>query len=142
MREPIEAEMTTRHLVSHCLRARRSALRLTQQDVVCRLAELGLVTTNRALSNVERGAGLDAARLPELAAALECSVTYLVGLTDDPRRWRPDPGRKPALRSTVAGHSVEPPDGTASGSIADVHTHPPILGPDVPDLHQRRTREV
>jgi hypothetical protein len=26
-----------------------------------------------------------------LAAALDCTVTYLIGLTDEPHRWEPDP---------------------------------------------------
>ena len=29
-------------------------------------------------------------KLPELARALDCSLTYLVGLTDDPTSWEPD----------------------------------------------------
>ena len=49
------------------------------------------MTTNRALSSLEHGAGLDIAKLPELAHVLDCTVTYLVGLTDDPHSWAPDP---------------------------------------------------
>lgn len=119
-----------RHLVSQRLRARRRALGLTQQQVVARLGQLGLSTTNRALSSCERGAGLDVSKLPELATALDCSVTYLLGLTDDPRRWHPDPhprllGDHPRPRAAPAG------TGAAAGRS---RTYPPILSPDVPDF--------
>jgi transcriptional regulator with XRE-family HTH domain len=69
---------------------RRHDLGLTQRDVVDRLAELGLETTNRTLSAMEHGQGVDVGRLPGLAAALDCTVTYLLGLTADPRAWAPD----------------------------------------------------
>jgi len=72
------------------LRERRSELGLTQKQVVTRLGRVGVHTTNRALSSLEHGTGLDVAKLPELASALDCTVTYLVGLTDDPHRWEPD----------------------------------------------------
>lgn len=72
------------------LAERRRMLGLTQQDVVDRLAELGVSATNRSMSAMEHGQGLDVGRLPELASALECSVTYLLGLTVDPERWEPD----------------------------------------------------
>lgn len=83
-------------LITQRLRARRVDLGLTQQEVVTRLARCGVRTTNRALSSLEHGAGLDVAKLPELAAALDCTVTYLVALTDDPHRWEPDAGRRAA----------------------------------------------
>lgn len=72
------------------LRERRRSLGLTQLQVVRRLAEFGVVTTNKALSSLEHGAGVDVAKLPEFAAALECTVTYLLGLTEDPDNWQPD----------------------------------------------------
>ena len=72
------------------LRARRRELGLTQAEVVAILARDGAPLTNRALSAMENGRGLDLGRLPDLAAALNCTVTYLVGLTDDPVRWEPD----------------------------------------------------
>jgi transcriptional regulator with XRE-family HTH domain len=77
-------------LIPHRLRTRRCELGLTQKQVVTRLARCGLRTTNRALSSLEHGTGIDVAKLPELAAALDCTVTYLIGLTDDPRCWEPD----------------------------------------------------
>ena len=58
--------------------------------MVARLRRLGVVTTNKALSSLEHGAGLDVCKLPEIARALDCSLTYLVGLTDDPKSWEPD----------------------------------------------------
>ena len=72
------------------LRARRRELGLTQAEVVAILVRDGAPLTNRALSAMENGRGLDLGRLPDLAAALNCTVTYLVGLTDDPVRWEPD----------------------------------------------------
>ena len=72
------------------LAERRRQLGLTQQDVVDRLAGMGVAATNRSLSAMEHGQGLDVGRLPELATALDCSVTYLLGLTTDPHRWEPD----------------------------------------------------
>lgn len=77
-------------LITHRLRERRSELGLTQKQIVTRLGRVGVHTTNRALSSLEHGTGLDVAKLPELASALDCTVTYLVGLTDDPHRWEPD----------------------------------------------------
>jgi len=83
-----------------------------------RLRRIGVVTTNKALSSLEHGAGLDVCKLPEIARALDCSLTYLVGLTDDPKRWEPDgtewptdPGAAPIRQRTV---------------LPEV---PPILGP-------------
>jgi transcriptional regulator with XRE-family HTH domain len=69
---------------------RRHELGLTQRDVVERLASLGLTTTNRTLSAMEHGQGVDVGRLPELAVALDTTVTYLLGLTADPLSWVPD----------------------------------------------------
>ena len=42
-------------------------LGLTQKEVVARLRRLGVVTTNKSLSSLEHGAGLDVGKLPELA---------------------------------------------------------------------------
>jgi transcriptional regulator with XRE-family HTH domain len=113
-----------RHLIlTHRLRARRLQLGLTQKQVVSRLARRGIRTTNKTLSSFEHGAGLDVARLPELAAALECTVTYLLGLTEDPLTWEPDRSRGsvPERRGPSA----------ADGNW--------ILGPDVPARPVRRT---
>jgi transcriptional regulator with XRE-family HTH domain len=84
---------------------RRRHLGLTQQEVVDRLTELGVSATNRTLSAMEHGQGIDIGRLPELAIALQCTVTYLLGLTTDPLRWIPDDGTVPtgpeeAVRTT------------------------------------------
>jgi transcriptional regulator with XRE-family HTH domain len=80
-----------RHLeVSQRLRERRRLLGLTQKQVTSRLGRLGIASTNKSLSSLEHGAGLDVAKLPELAAALDCTVTWLLGLTDDPHQWEPD----------------------------------------------------
>jgi hypothetical protein len=42
------------------------------------------------VSSLEHGAGVDVVKLPELAAALDCTVSYLLGLTADPHSWEPD----------------------------------------------------
>ena len=67
---------------------------------MARLRRIGVVTTNKALSSLEHGAGLDVCKLPEIARALDCSLTYLVGLTDDPASWEPDFEHWPGHRST------------------------------------------
>jgi transcriptional regulator with XRE-family HTH domain len=111
-----------RHLiVTHRLRARRVKLGLTQKQVVSRLARRGIRTTNKTLSSFEHGAGVDVVRLPELAAALDCTVTYLLGLTEDPCAWEPD----------RAGGAVQD---RRKVSIAEGNW---ILGPDVPSRSAR-----
>lgn len=147
-----------RHLVvSSRLRDRRHVLGLTQKQVVTRLVALGVTCTNKSLSSLEHGAGIDVGRLPELAAALECTVTYLLGLTEDPRSWQPDgaPGRAPRTAhrrgsSSPNGAAAPPaPAPTAAeprsepGATADAHRDVDqvgrILGPYVPD-HPRGRR--
>jgi len=86
------------------LRTRRLALGLTQLDVVARLQQRGYTTTSRGVSAMENARGLDLGLLPELAAVLDCTVTYLLGLTVDPWAWHPgelngaDRSRVTALR--------------------------------------------
>ncbi len=107
---------------------RRHALGLTQYDVVARLAGLGVAASNRTLSAMEHGQGVDVGRLPELAGALDCTITYLLGLTDDPGRWSPD--------ATGPGAPLAPPaPAAASGGLAATTGTPAgwILGPDIPD---------
>lgn len=132
-----------RHLVvAQRLRQRRDALGLTQQQVVARLAGMGLRTSNRALSNLERGAGVDVGRLPELATALECTVTFLLGLTDQPDRWGPDLGEPPGHRENAATSPTVPLASTRvprhsqpndADSRANSERHSWILGMHVPD---------
>jgi hypothetical protein len=90
----------------------------------------GAGLTNRSLSSMERGRGFDLGWLPELASALECSVTYLLGLTDNPGRWEPD--THPA--STVPAQAAPAPD--LPGLVAPVTEHKAhhnwILSPDIP----------
>lgn len=95
---------------------RRHDLGLTQHDVVRRLEALGVCASNRTLSAMEHGQGVDVGRLPELAMALDCTVTYLLGLTASPESWLPD-------RSDGDGRSWAAPHATTSW----------ILGPDIPD---------
>jgi transcriptional regulator with XRE-family HTH domain len=125
-------------VITHRLRRRRAELGLTQKQVVTRLGRAGLHTTNRAVSSLEHGAGVDVAKLPELAAALNCTVTYLVGLTDDPQRWEPDH----PLTPDPADLPTQPdPLSRVTNAAAPATLAPPaqgsrpswILGLDVPD---------
>ena len=103
---PYDDRSAPRHLVvSERLRRRRRELGLTQMDVVVRLHGLGVNTSNKTVSSLEHGAGLDLAKLPEIARALECTITYLVGLTADPASWEPD---DPAWPSRDAAPRREP----------------------------------
>ena len=118
-----------RHLVvSERLRLRRRELGLTQKEVVSRLRRIGVATTNKALSSLEHGAGLDVGKLPEIARALECSLTYLVGLTDDPTSWEPDFEHWPGRRRTVP-RPAAPPPAMRSGNGTPAKVVPRILGP-------------
>jgi transcriptional regulator with XRE-family HTH domain len=122
---PLERESWTDRqlLIPQRLRTRRCELGLTQKQVVSRLGRRGVRTTNRALSSLEHGAGIDVAKLPEIAAALDCTVTYLMGLTEDPDRWEPD---KPISQVGTALRPVP-----ATGCL--------ILGGEVPDRMRRYT---
>src|SRR5687767_16004355 len=104
-------------------------LNLTQKEVVARLRRLGVATTNKSLSSLEHGAGLDVGKLPELARALECTLTYLVGLTDDPGRWEPDSARWPRGRPAVP--TMHEPVTLSSRAPAQAGSPecPAILGP-------------
>ena len=98
-----------RHLVvSERLRRRRRELGLTQKEVVVRLRRLGVNTSNKAVSSLEHGAGLDLCKLPEVARALDCTLTYLVGLTDDPERWEPDDAMWTATAPRAEPSRAEP----------------------------------
>lgn len=85
------------------MRDRRLALGLTQREVAARLTERGNPISNRSLSAMENGRGVDLGLVPDLADALRCSVTYLLGLTSDPASWLPE--HHPA----VNGHPASPP---------------------------------
>ena len=112
-----------RHLVvSERLRRRRRELGLTQKEVVVRLRRFGVSTTNKAVSSFEHGAGLDLCKLPEIARALDCTLTYLVGLTDDPARWEPDD-------ATWTGSAPEPRGEPARAESQFRAESPWILGP-------------
>jgi transcriptional regulator with XRE-family HTH domain len=123
------------------IRERRRELGLTQAEVVERVARHGSRLSNQALSAIENGRRLAVGRLPDLAEALDCTVTYLIGLAADPRNWQPDrqetvtpPPPPPGSRETLARQPRSP---GASG--------PPhrswILGPDLPGEFRGRARE-
>jgi transcriptional regulator with XRE-family HTH domain len=118
-------------LITRRLRQRRAELGLTQKQVVTRLGRCGLQTTNRAVSSLEHGAGVDVAKLPELAVALDCTITYLIGLTNDPHRWEPDPphGRQPSAQPRPARDSPPTPEALPAPSW--------ILGLEIPDRPSR-----
>lgn len=114
------------------LRQRRCELGLTQKQVVTRLGRCGVQTSNRALSSIEHGAGIDVAKLPELAAALNCTVTYLIGLTDDPHRWEPDAPFVLAPKVTAAVSHLRPVERAIT-----THETSLILGEEIPDRGHR-----
>ncbi len=130
-------------IVTSRIRERRHALGLTQKQVVTRLAALGVMSTNKSLSSLEHGAGIDVGKLPELAAALDCTVTYLLALTDDPTSWQPA-GSAPLTAGLSRLHTADPRNPPAAPrssptprSMSDTDTvdrDPPgwILGPFAP----------
>jgi transcriptional regulator with XRE-family HTH domain len=118
------------------IRERRLQLGLTQAQVAALLASQGTPLSNQVLSAIENGRGLAVGRLPGLAAVLDCTVTYLIGLTADPRRWEPDRpvqlGNQAAERpvSSPPPSPVPPPGGAAAASGGQRRIW--ILGPDPP----------
>lgn len=115
------------------IRERRRQFRLTQAEVVDRVNGQGSRLSNQALSTIENGRRLAVGRLPDLAAALECTVSYLLGLTADPDRWTPD---NPAAQ-TSAPTSPRPERNAPGTNGSPGGATPPrrswILGPDLPD---------
>ncbi len=117
------------------IRERRRQLGLTQAEVVERVNGQGSRLSNQALSAIENGRRLAVGRLPDLAAALHCTVSYLLGLTADPDRWEPDDPRpeppggvRPEPSGGRAGLGANGTPGRATPSRRSW-----ILGPDVPD---------
>lgn len=97
---------------------RRERLGLSQRDVIDRLAGLGATASNRALSAMEHGNGIDVGRLPELAIALECTITYLLGMTGQPQRWTPD-AVAPDMRDPAAALADPSPAALANCDPAE-----------------------
>lgn len=124
------------------IRERRRELGLTQADVVERVARHGSRLSNQALSAIENGRRLAVGRLPDLAEALDCTVTYLIGLAADPRSWQPDRQETATPLPPASGHhetlARRPRSQGASG--------PPhrswILGPDLPGEFRGRACET
>ena len=102
---------------------RRHRLGLTQADVVDRLNALGVAASNRTVSAMEHGQGVDLGRLPELAVALDCTITYLLGLTGEPAHWAPDSMSVPVTVDVTVPMSPAAEHGSW------------VLGPDIPDRH-------
>lgn len=124
-----------RHLmVSSRLRERRHLLGLTQKQVVTRLASLGVSSTNKSLSSLEHGAGIDVGKLPELAVALDCTVTYLLGLTNDPCSWQPQGAARWGARPATTRPARTGRDATASpAQVASPRSRPDDRAQPVPD---------
>lgn len=122
-------------VVSQRLRQRRRELGLTQKQVVSRLSRQGLRTTNKTLSCQEHGAGLDVAHISYLASALDCTTTYLLGLTDDPHGWEPDPMDGRWHRASEPITVAPEPEQTSPARAGNW-----ILGPVVPVRPSRRSR--
>ena len=81
---------------------RRNALGLKQAQVVERLGKLGVLMSVATYSRYEWGKPtIEPHVLPALAMALECSVTFLLALTDNPAKWTPD-RKPPAEQGTPA----------------------------------------
>jgi hypothetical protein len=147
----VSDQVAERHWVcARRLRERRVQLALTQAELVNRLARRGVILTNRTVSAMENGRGLDLGRVPDLAAVLTCSVTYLLGLTDDPHRWEPDvpltpdpvgpEGRPTAAAPTAAAPTgavtaPEPPAAAGSADRDRATRRTWILGPEPPPDH-------
>jgi transcriptional regulator with XRE-family HTH domain len=128
------------------IRERRRELGLTQAEVVERVSRYGSRLSNQALSAIENGRRLAVGRLPELAEALGCTVTYLLGLTAEPHRWHPDlpdaPDTPHAPDTPGAAHAAGAPPDARTPATRPEHYIPPrhswILGPDVPAVTPRR----
>jgi transcriptional regulator with XRE-family HTH domain len=123
------------------IRERRKDLGLTQAEVVERVSRHGSRLSNQALSAIENGRRLAVGRLPDLAFALDCTVTYLIGLTADPHRWQPD-GPDAAESSTAPDTPKRSPapdvppraPGPAVRDLVSQSRRNWILGPDVPGV--------
>jgi transcriptional regulator with XRE-family HTH domain len=132
--------VAARHLlITQRLRERRDDLGLTQKQIVTRLARCGLQTTNRALSSLEHGSGLDVAKLPELAIALDCTVTYLLGLTDNPHSWLPaELPAEPVAAAPPAVVRPAPARGEPSAPGAAASARQSLILGDIFPEHTRR----
>jgi transcriptional regulator with XRE-family HTH domain len=115
------------------IKERRRELGLTQAEVVERVARYGSRLSNQALSAIENGRRLAVGRLPDLAEALDCTVTYLIGLTADPHRWQPDLPQPRQPTEVPSESTAQPAAPGAPGTSARSHRSW-ILGPDVPDM--------
>ena len=125
------------------IRERRRELGLTQAEVVERVSRRGSRLSSQALSAIENGRRLAVGRLPDLAEALGCTVTYLLGLTAEPGRWQPDTPDTSAAPTAQA--TPRAPDASPAPRVPaaqqDLRTplrHSWILGPDIPAATPRR----
>jgi hypothetical protein len=92
---------------------------------------------------MEHGHALDVGWLPELSAALDCTTTYLLGMTEDPHGWQPSPATNSILEPLTpvpeapdrdnAGRGDVGGGGTDTDDTATTVHHGWILGPNVPD---------
>lgn len=80
-------------LVAWRVRSLRRFLGMKQDDVVSRMRAEGLDLSTATYSRIEVGKAeivKGANYLVSLAKALDCSVTFLLGLTTEPSKWNPD----------------------------------------------------
>lgn len=142
-RQRLDADARPGSTCSTRIRARRRVLGLTQVEVSARLAAHGTHLSNQVLSGIENGRGIAAGHLPGLAAALDCTVTYLLGLTADPHRWTPDTPtpapRDPATAPTKRTERIQRTEQvrraertSLPAASADRPRHNWILSPDPP----------
>ena len=85
------------YVIGRRIAERRQELGLSQTGLAQLLQErTGLIYTGVSIGNMEAGKQLDPAKVMALAIALDCSLTYIHGWTDDPQKWEPD-DRKPRV---------------------------------------------
>ena len=86
-----EVRRRSASLIGDRIAARRQELGLTQAEVAERLSKFGVEVGHATVSAWEWGRPRIAVdQLKALAIGLECSVTFLIGWTSDPKRWEPD----------------------------------------------------
>lgn len=89
----LEGPGSAGHLVSWRARERRKSLSLSQHEVALKMGAEGVDISDATYSRIEIGKNelvKDVNTLIALSRALDCTVTYLVGLTSRYDKWTPD----------------------------------------------------
>lgn len=102
---------TRSRIVGDRLGERRAELGWSQVTLAEKVTDRGLRMTQATVSRAESGAGVDEVELIFFHLVLRCTITYLLGLTDDPKKWTPDPKKLKdvATRVSLAGRSSHSP---------------------------------